>query len=211
MQEALIAEITRNMEATVGRPLSQPALEALRATPRHEFVPEEIQSLAYINRPLPIGRQQTISQPFIVALMTEVLALDGCQRVLEIGTGSGYQAAVLAHLCQEVYTVEIIEELATAAKGRLARLGYANVTVKHGDGMQGWQEKAPFDAIMVTAAGLEIPEALLEQLKPGGALVMPVGPQGQTQQLQLIQKRPEGYAKTNVLPVIFVPITQEIR
>ena len=211
MQDELIAEITRDLAAINGGQLGPAVLEAMRATPRHEFVPEGIQYLAYVNRPLPIGQEQTISQPFIVAFMTDLLALDGCGTVLEVGTGSGYQAAVLAQLCQQVYTIEIIGDLAESARARLQRLGYDNVLVRHGDGMAGWAEQAPFDGIMVTAAGLEVPEALIAQLKPGARLVMPVGPPGEVQQLRVVEKSDQGVTKTDVLPVVFVPVTQKVR
>ncbi|MCP4045640.1 MAG: protein-L-isoaspartate(D-aspartate) O-methyltransferase [Gammaproteobacteria bacterium] len=177
---------------------------------RHRFVPVDLQSRAYENRPLPIGHGQTISQPYIVALMTDLLELEADDVVLEIGTGSGYQAAILSRLVRQVYSIEIIPELAESASQRLNRLGFGNVEVKNTDGYHGWQEHAPFDAIIVTAAISHIPPPLVRQLKPGGVLVIPVGPVFQVQQLSLIRKDPAGVISTRqILPVRFVPFTGE--
>jgi protein-L-isoaspartate(D-aspartate) O-methyltransferase len=182
-------------------------LAALRSVPRHEFVSAELSDLAYANRPLPIGHGQTISQPFIVALMTDLLQLKGSDRVLEIGTGSGYQAAVLSLLARDVYTVEIIAELGRATALTLSRLGYANVTTRIGDGYQGWEEHAPYDSIIVTAAPDHVPPPLIAQLKPGGRLVIPVGEM--FQELMVITKAPDGTTtSTRVIPVRFVPLTR---
>jgi len=183
-------------------------LKAMAEVARHEFVAPEQSGIAYKNRPLPIGHGQTISQPFVVALMTELLQLKDGDKVLEIGTGSGYQAAVLSLLAREVYTIEILPELGDSARGVLKRLGYANVTTKIGDGYQGWIEYAPFDAIIVTAAPDHIPQVLLEQLKPNGRMVIPVG--GLTQDLMLVTKRADGRTiNQTILPVRFVPLTRE--
>jgi len=184
-------------------------IEAMERIPRHEFVPEEYRKQAYVDHPLPIGFGQTISQPYIVALMTQLLKLKPEFRVLEVGTGSGYQAAILSDLCSEVYTVEIIEELATPAKERLERLGYDNVHVKHDDGYYGWEEHAPYDAIIVTAAPDHIPPPLIAQLNDGGRLVVPVGPPGSYQTLWLIEKKGEETISRNITGVIFVPLTGE--
>ena len=181
-------------------------LEAMRSVPRHEFVPDRLQQLAYSDRPLPIGHGQTISQPYIVALMAELAQIQEQDRVLEGGTGSGYHAAVLAELGKEVYSVEIIEGLAKSARRRLQRLGYANTRVLAGDGFQGWPEYAPFDAIVVTCAPPEVPDPLKEQLAPGGNLVIPVGEQWQ--ELKVLHKKEKGsWKKENVVPVRFVPMT----
>ena len=182
-------------------------LSALLKVERHRFVPEKYLDSAYSDQPLPIGEGQTISQPYIVALMTELLALKGDEKVLEIGTGSGYQAAILAELAKEVYSVEIVEALAFTARNRLSELGYQNVKVKAGDGYLGWPEAAPFDAIIVTAAPDHIPKPLIEQLGEGGRMVMPVGTY--TQELIKIVKRAGKIETTNVIPVVFVPMTGE--
>jgi protein-L-isoaspartate(D-aspartate) O-methyltransferase len=182
-------------------------LSALTKVERHRFVPEEYLNSAYSDQPLPIGEGQTISQPYIVALMTELLELKGNEKVLEIGTGSGYQAAVLAELAREVYSIEIIESLASIAKRRLSELGYQNIHVKAGDGYLGWPEAAPFDAIIVTAAPDHIPKPLIEQLKEGGRMVLPVGTY--TQELKKIVKRSGKIETTNIIPVVFVPMTGE--
>jgi protein-L-isoaspartate(D-aspartate) O-methyltransferase len=183
--------------------------EAMLRVPRHLFVAPSAQRYAYDNVPLPIGHGQTISQPYIVALMTHVLGLRSGDRVLEIGTGSGYQAAVLAEIVAKVYTIEIVPPLAAEARERLARLGYRNVEVRTGDGYKGWPEQAPFDAIMVTAGADETPAPLLEQLKPGGKLVIPLGPSG-NQRLTLTEKRPDGTLRSReIIPVRFVPFTRE--
>jgi protein-L-isoaspartate(D-aspartate) O-methyltransferase len=182
-------------------------LSALRKVERDRFVPEEYLNSAYSDQPLPIGEGQTISQPYIVALMTELLDLKGDEKVLEIGTGSGYQAAILAELAKEVYTIEIIESLASMAGKRLLALGYKNIKVKAGDGYSGWPEAAPFDAIIVTAAPDHIPKPLIEQLKEGGRMVVPVGTYAQ--ELKKIVKRSGKIETTDVIPVVFVPMTGE--
>jgi protein-L-isoaspartate(D-aspartate) O-methyltransferase len=182
-------------------------LSALLKVERHRFVPEKYLNSAYSDQPLPIGEGQTISQPYIVALMTELLELKGNEKVLEIGTGSGYQAAILAELAKEVYTIEIIEPLASQARERLSALGYPNVKVKAGDGYLGWPEAAPFDAIIVTAAPDHIPKPLIEQLKEGGRMVVPVGTY--TQELKKIVKRSGKMEAIDVIPVLFVPMTGE--
>jgi protein-L-isoaspartate(D-aspartate) O-methyltransferase len=180
-------------------------LSALLKVERHRFVPDKYLGSAYSDQPLPIGEGQTISQPYIVALMTELLELKGNDKVLEIGTGSGYQAAILAELAREVYTIEIIEPLASTARERLSELGYQNVKVKAGDGYLGWPEVAPFDAIIVTAAPDHIPKPLIEQLKEGGRMVLPVGTF--TQELKKIVKRSGRMETIDVIPVLFVPMT----
>ncbi len=182
-------------------------LVAMRKVERHRFVPEPYVSLAYSDQPLPIGEGQTISQPYIVALMTELLELKGEEKVLEVGTGSGYQAAILAELAKEVYTIEIIETLATSAKRLLLELGYQNIQVRTGDGYLGWPEAAPFDAILVTCAPDHIPKPLIEQLKEGGRLVLPVGTH--SQELKKVVKRSGGVETKDIIPVIFVPMTGE--
>lgn len=187
--------------------ISQRVAAAMALTPRHRFVSPEQQSWAYADRPLPIGRGQTISQPFIVALMTELLAPSAEDVVLEVGAGSGYQTAILASLVRQVYSLERIPELANGAVQRLRELGFTNAAVRAGDGCQGWEEHAPFDGIMVTAAAAEIPTALLRQLKPGGRLVIPVGPPQQTQDLRVLEKDQQGMVRSrSVLPVVFVPL-----
>jgi protein-L-isoaspartate(D-aspartate) O-methyltransferase len=184
-------------------------LAAMRAVPRHEFVPPQHRGDAYGDFPLPIGHGQTISQPYIVAYMTEVLRPRAGMKVLEVGTGSGYQAAVLAAAGCQVYTVEIFGALATAARDRLARLGYHGVTVRHGDGHFGWPEQAPFDAVIVTAAAGYIPPALVEQLKPGGRMIIPVGSVQGVQYLILVEKAGGGEVTTRTLiPVQFVPMLE---
>jgi len=180
-------------------------LAAMLKVERHLFVPEDLHPTAYSDQPLPIGEGQTISQPYIVALMTELLDLKGDEKVLEVGTGSGYQAAILAELAKEVYTIEIIEKLATSAKKLLLDLGYKNIKVKAGDGYLGWPEAAPFDAIIVTCAPDHIPKPLMDQLREGGRMVIPVGEF--TQELKKIVKRGGKLETTNVIPVIFVPMT----
>jgi protein-L-isoaspartate(D-aspartate) O-methyltransferase len=202
----------RNLAATAGlgnvRRLDPKVLEALRAVPRHLFVPASLQSQAYANRPLGIGHEQTISQPYIVALMTDLLDLGKDDVVLEVGTGSGYQAAVLATLVRHVYSIEIVDALARQASETLREGGYANVTVRAGDGYAGWPQHAPFDAIIVTAGAPRIPPRLIEQLKPGGRMVVPVGPPSSTQQLMLVEKRTDGRIRKRSLgPVAFVPLT----
>jgi protein-L-isoaspartate(D-aspartate) O-methyltransferase len=187
-------------------------LAAMGTVPRHEFVPLDQQELAYEDIPLPIGHEQTISQPAVVALMTELVEPRVGKRVLEVGTGSGYQAAVLAEAGCRVWTIEIFGALAADARARLNRLGYTKVTVRHGDGYAGWPEEAPFDAILVTAAADSIPPALLDQLAPGGRLVMPVGDQFPYQQLVLVQKDAAGrLTSRQLLPVRFVPLLRGVR
>ena len=181
-------------------------LTAMGKVPRHEFVPERLRAQAYQDRPLPIGHGQTISQPYIVAFMTEQLEPRPADRVLEIGTGSGYQAAVLAELVSQVYTIEIIEDLAKRAATDLQRLGYTNVQVRAGDGYKGWPEAAPFDAIIVTCAPEKVPQPLIDQLKDGGRMIIPVGP-GWDQELVLLRKHGNRLEQRAVLPVRFVPMT----
>lgn len=213
-REGMIRQIERH-DAFVGREgqrIGRPVLEAMRQVPRHLFVPEALRARAYEDRALPIGNQQTISQPYIVALMTDLLATGPDQIVLEVGTGSGYQAAVLSRLVRHVYSLEIIAPLAAEAAGRLSGLGYRNVTVRHGDGYMGWPEAGPFDAIMVTAGADHIPQPLVDQLKPGGRLVIPVGSSAANQQLVLLQKDRQGRIRTQqILPVAFVPFTRNPR
>jgi protein-L-isoaspartate(D-aspartate) O-methyltransferase len=187
----------------------QDVLAAMERVRRHEFVPTRYQAQAYADHPLPIGYGQTISQPYIVALMTELLDLKTTDKVLEIGTGSGYQAAILAEIVGEVYTVEIIPELAAEAKERLTRLGYANVHTLQADGYYGWEEHAPYDAIIVTAAPDHIPHPLVQQLADGGKLVIPVGPPGGYQTLWQVIKKGGEIQKRNVSGVLFVPLTGE--
>ncbi|OGX05710.1 MAG: protein-L-isoaspartate O-methyltransferase [Omnitrophica WOR_2 bacterium GWA2_47_8] len=182
-------------------------VEALLKVKRHVFVPSGSEMSAYEDHPLPIGYDQTISQPFIVAYMTQALQLDGDDKVLEIGTGSGYQAAILAEIVKEVYTIEIVKELAASASQRLKSLGYDNIHVKHGDGFAGWPQHAPFDAIIVTAAPAEVPQELLEELKVGGRMVIPMGTTDQ--ELFLITKTSNGYDQKTLLPVRFVPMIKE--
>jgi protein-L-isoaspartate(D-aspartate) O-methyltransferase len=185
----------------------QGVIAAMKKIPRHLFVPERLMNNAYDDRPLPIGYGQTISQPYIVALMTQELDVDKEDKVLEIGTGSGYQAAVLSELVSEVYTIEIIEELAVAAEERLQKLGYSNVAVKHADGYFGWKENAPYDAIIVTAAANHIPPLLLQQLKNGGKLIIPLGSTLQFQTLTLVTKNDGNYTTEFITGVRFVPLT----
>ena len=184
---------------------NQRVLDAMQRVPRHEFVPESSRADAYADYPLPIGHDQTISQPYIVAFMTQALDVRAEHRVLEIGTGSGYQAAVLAELAKEVYTIEIIPPLADRARETLASLGYRNVEVRTGNGYLGWPERAPFDRIMVTAAPDEVPPALVEQLKVGGVMAIPVG--SFFQELRILRKTEKGLELLETLPVRFVPMT----
>ena len=181
-------------------------LEVMRNTPRHLFVPDDYQIAAYQDRPLPIGHQQTISQPYIVALMTELLELSGEEKVLEIGTGSGYQAAVLAQMAGAVYTIEIVEPLAISSAALLKKLEYNNVEVRYGDGYKGWPEQAPFDRIIATAAPAEIPQALVDQLAVGGLMVLPVGED--YQELVLLTKTAKGVTRKDIIPVRFVPMVK---
>ena len=182
----------------------QGVIRAMQNTPRDMFVPDRMKPYAYNDNPLPIGYDQTISQPYIVALMTELLDLQGDERVLEIGTGSGYQAAILSHLVDTCYSIEIVEQLAISAKQRLDMLGYSNVVVKWGDGYKGWPEKAPFDNIIITAAPVTIPENLIQQLVIGGTMVVPVG--SFYQELMVITRTKQGYQKKDIIPVRFVPM-----
>jgi protein-L-isoaspartate(D-aspartate) O-methyltransferase len=211
---AMVAQIesdVRRTSGTTGRDrLAGAVLDALRAVPRHEFVPVALRGSAYRNLPLPIGEGQTISQPFIVALMTDLAAVDAESKVLEIGTGSGYQAAVLAEIARKVYTIEIVETLGRRADATLERSGYDNVQVRIGDGYRGWPEAAPFDAIVVTAAPGEVPAPLIEQLAVGGRLVIPVGAEDGVQSLRVLTKGSDGQvAQSDVLPVRFVPFTRD--
>jgi protein-L-isoaspartate(D-aspartate) O-methyltransferase len=204
-----IAEMAAATADETGREsLDQRVIDAMLKVPRHLFVSPEQERSAYQNRPLPIGHGQTISQPYIVALMTDLMRLRPGDVVLEIGTGSGYQAAIAAQLARAVYSIEIVEPLGREAQGRLRRLGYRNVEVKVADGYYGWDEHAPFDAIVVTAAGSHVPPPLVRQLRPGGRMVIPVGAQFLTQYLMLVEKQPDGsVVSRQVLPVRFVPLT----
>lgn len=212
----LIEEITREGRDVL-RPLGRTGfrpevLQAILEVPREEFVSPDLRHAAYVNAPLPIGKGQTISQPFIVALMTELTDAGPDSIVLDIGTGSGYQAAVLSRLVRRVYAVELIPELAEAARERLARLGYDNIAVRVGDGWEGWPEAAPYDAIVVAAAAPTIPSALIEQLAPGGRLVIPVGEPWTTQELVLVEKQDAKHIRTvPVVPVAFVPLCRPRR
>jgi protein-L-isoaspartate(D-aspartate) O-methyltransferase len=210
-REDLIREIeaeARDTQSWTGRgTISSRILEAIAMVPRHAFVPDGEVGLAYGNFPLPIGFGQTISQPYIVAIMTELLDLDESDRVLEVGTGSGYQAAVLAELVAEVFTVEFVPELAEAAERRLTGLGYRNVHVRAGNGRLGWPEEAPFDAVMITAAADQIPPAVAQQLRVGGHIIVPLAQTAFSQQLVLGIKRRDGHIDSRVvLPVAFVPL-----
>ena len=207
----MVAEVEAmyaDTRAETGLPRMSPQVrEALGRVERHRFVPESQRRLAYGNHPLPIGAGQTISQPYIVALSTDLIAPQPGQTVLEIGTGSGYQAAVLAEIVAQVYSIELIPDLGRAAAARLAAAGYENVEVRIGDGYAGWPEKAPFDGIVVTAAAPRVPQALVDQLKPGARLVIPVGATHAVQELLVITKRADGGTdERRVLPVRFVPL-----
>ena len=207
---ALFAVLRDRMvtEQIQGRDVADPrVLAAMRKVPRHHFVPAQLRPEAYDDHPLPIGEGQTISQPYIVGIMTELLQLTGDERVLEVGTGSGYQAAVLAELAKEVYSIEILEPLASRAAATLRELGYAGVVVRTGDSYRGWPEAAPFDAIIVTAAPSHIPQPLVDQLRVGGRLVIPVGEYNQ-ELLQCV-KTPQGLLRRSIIPVRFVPLTGE--
>ena len=212
-QTDMLRDIEREVAYTrdeIGRDAFAPeVMAAMAAVPREQFVPDYSRGHAFANGPLAIGHGQTISQPYIVALMTDLLAPRPQDTILEIGAGSGYQAAVLAELVRQVYSVEIIAALATAAGERLARLGYANVSVRHADGYHGWPEHAPYDGIIVTAAAPQVPPPLVEQLKPGARLVIPVGMPGSVQELRVVEKDADGAIATrNILLVSFVPLTR---
>lgn len=211
-RDALLREIRETQrdvaDADARKGISAATLAVIAKTPRQEFVPEEQRPFAYENRPLPIGHGQTISQPYIVGLMTDLLKLTPSSRVFELGTGSAYQSAILSQLAREVYSVEIVPPLGERAKETLSRLGYDNVHTKVADGYYGWEEHAPFDAIIVTAAASQIPPPLVAQLKPGGRMVIPVGASFLTQQLMLVEKQQDGTVSTRqLLPVKFVPVT----
>lgn len=211
-RESLIKEIEADVRDTSlyldKEKLDSHVVKALRTVPRHKFVQDRLQEYAYENRPLPIGYGQTISQPYIVAIMTDLIKPKKHHRILEVGTGSGYQAAVLAELVKQVYTIEIVKPLAIQAGQRLKSLGYKNIITKQGDGYYGWHKFAPFDAIVVTAAASHIPPPLLKQLKPGGRMIIPVGSRFMTQQLLLVNKDKQGKLSTKqILPVMFVPLT----
>jgi protein-L-isoaspartate(D-aspartate) O-methyltransferase len=210
---AEIAAMARETGSATGRPrLSETVMTAMGRVPRHRFVPALQEVFAYENRPLPIGEGQTISQPFLVALMTDLLDPKPGDTVLEVGTGSGYQAAVLAELVAKVYTIEIVEPLGRRAMQLLEQLGYRNVQARIGDGYNGWPEAAPFDSIVVTAAPAEVPKPLIDQLKPGGRMVIPAGGSHDRQDLLLVEKQPDGTATTKrTLPVRFVPLTRDRR
>lgn len=206
MVQEIKADLSWTSAYTGKGKFNEKTMEVMGKVPRQEFVSKLLQSRAYENRPLPIGYGQTISQPYIVALMTDLLTVGPKAKVLEIGTGSGYQSAVLSEIVGEVYTIEIIPPLGQSAKERLKRLGYKNVQTKIGDGYYGWKEHAPYDAIIVTAAATHIPPALLKQLKPGGKMIIPLGSPFSTQQLILVEKDEQGGFKTKqILPVRFVP------
>ncbi|MEZ5353985.1 MAG: protein-L-isoaspartate(D-aspartate) O-methyltransferase [Bryobacteraceae bacterium] len=211
-QQTSLESLRRSMvhDQIEKRGVTQPdVLRAMRKVPRHLFIPESLQEHAYADHPLPIGEGQTISQPYIVAFMTELLRPSPTASVLEIGTGSGYQCAVLAEIFDEVYSIEIIPELARLAKSRLASLGYRNVHLRTGDGYEGWQEKAPFDRIVLTAAPPEVPAALIDQLAKGGRLVAPVGPTSETQYLVVIDRRRDGTLVRRTLDAVrFVPMVE---
>lgn len=197
-------------EQMAARDIKDPrVLAAMRKVPRHLFLPADQQRLAYEDHPLPIGNDQTISQPYIVAYMTQALEVKPEHKVLEIGTGSGYQAAVLAELAAQVYTIEIVKELADRATETLSDAGYKNIHVRHGDGYAGWPEAAPFDAIVVTAAPDHVPKPLIDQLAPGGRMIIPVG--DYFQELRLIQRTDKGVVERSTIPVRFVPLTRTPR
>ncbi|OGA17326.1 MAG: protein-L-isoaspartate O-methyltransferase [Betaproteobacteria bacterium RIFCSPLOWO2_02_FULL_63_19] len=215
-RERMAAEIVamaRETGSETGRPaFSDRVMAAMRTVPRHRFVPQSLAVSAYENRPLAIGDGQTISQPYIVALMTELLDPKPGDVVLEVGTGSGYQAAVLAEIVADVYTIEIVESLGRKAAAILSELGYTNVITRIGDGYNGWKEQAPFDGILVTAAPVEVPQPLIDQLKPGARLVIPVGGRFDVQDLLVIEKKADGSTLTrHTIPVRFVPLTRERR
>jgi protein-L-isoaspartate(D-aspartate) O-methyltransferase len=209
MVETIQQQMAAVPSAVDGGEIDQTVLQAMRTVPRHEFVPEDVRARAYANQPLPIGYGQTISQPFIVALMTDLLNVEPDDKVLEIGTGSGYQAGVLAPLAERVFSIEIVPELGRRAGETLEKLDYANVETKIADGYYGWPEEAPFDGIIVTAATSHIPPPLVEQLKVGGRMIIPIGGPYSAQQLMLVEKLEGGGMTTRqLLPVQFVPFTR---
>ena len=209
MVETIEAYVPHTPSWVIGGGFDPAVLEAMRRVPRHALVPAEVRDEAYRDQPVPIGFGQTISQPFIVALMTDLLEVDSRDTVLEIGTGSGYQAAILARVAGEVHSIEIVPALGERAADTLRSLGYANVETRVGDGYYGWPERAPFDGIVVTAAASHIPPPLVEQLAPGGRMVIPIGAAFATQQLILVGKRLDGTLTTRqLLPVRFVPLTR---
>lgn len=208
MVEEVLAEVAASSPYSGRDTLSPAVITAMKKVERHHFVPTWLSMFAYLNRPLPIGYGQTISQPLIVALMTDLLQLKEGDKVLEIGTGSGYQAAVLAEIVKSVYSIEIIEPLGKEAAERLKSLGYSNVEVRLGDGYYGWPETAPFDAIIVTAAASHVPPPLLKQLKPGGRMLIPLGAHFMTQYLMVVEKQADGSVTSRqIVPVSFVPLT----
>lgn len=211
-RKAMVSEIEADVRATSSyikkTSLDPQVMQAMGKVPRHEFVPQDVKNDAYRNSPLPIGHGQTISQPYIVALMTDLLETKSSHRILEVGTGSGYQAAILGELVKKLYTVEIIKVLGEQARMRMKRLQYGNITVRIGDGYYGWEEHAPFDAIIVTAAASHVPPPLIRQLKNGGKMIIPVGSRFMTQQLLLVEKDKNGKVRNRqILPVRFVPLT----
>lgn len=212
LRENMIKEMEIDMKGTDGvigrQSFHKKVMDAMSKVPRHEFVQSHLKPFAYLNRPLPIGHGQTVSQPFIVALMTDLLEIDKGDTVLEIGAGSGYHSAVLAELAKEVYTIEIIKDLGEQARKRLRRLNYKNIRVRVADGYYGWDERSPFDAVIVTCAAGHIPPPLLKQLKPGGRMVIPIGGVYDVQMLMIVTKDVSGTIKTRqVIPVRFVPMT----
>jgi len=210
LREQLVEEVRQYASYAGDEPFSDATLDALNTVERHKYVPPAEVRYAYENRPLAIGYGQTISQPYIVALMTDLLEPQAGDVILEVGTGSGYQAAVLSGLVDHVYTIEIIEALAKQARSRLDRLGHDNITTRLGDGYYGWKEHAPFDAIIVTAASSHVPPPLIEQLKPGGSMVIPVGGRFMTQLLLLLEKNEDGEVITRQIGAVrFVPLTGE--
>ena len=213
-ERELMVLTVKNLAATAGvrpaRQIDAKVTEAMRQVPRHLLVPEAVRAEAYDNTALPIGHGATISQPFIVALMTDVLDVRSTDRVLEVGTGSGYQAAILSRLAGRVYSIEIVAPLAERAAWQLAELGYGKVTVRSGDGYAGWPEHAPFDRIIVTAGADHVPQPLIDQLRPGGRMVIPVGRNPDSLQLTLVTKNAQGRVRTRrLLPVSFVPLTRK--
>lgn len=209
-EQAKTRMVEHHLQGRAGRDIrDKRVLEAMGKVPRHAFVPENLRTEAYRDSALPIGHGQTISQPYVVAFMTEKLEPKASDRVLEVGTGSGYQAAILAELVAEVYSIEIVEPLGQRAKRTLETLGYENVHVRIGDGYQGWPEQAPFDAVIVTCAPENIPQPLVDQLREGGRMIIPVGPTRGTQHLYLLRKRAGKVEQESVLPVRFVPMTGE--